>query len=229
MGKRQFAPINSGTRDGDDETITGNWTFSGTTTIPEATVTAHEAAINHDDLLNFVSGEHFLQAAISITKSQVSDFPTTVSQAEAEAGTATTDRIWTAQRVAQAIAALESGGGGDKVYRIGHTYGIISKIKVPNGQKDFVIPFFVSLSSGQTAKLVKARHIINDGTSVTCKLQKNDSDITGFTSISVTTTAADTDPTDVTLADNDKIALVVTAISGNPQNMSFTIFIEYTQ
>ncbi len=38
--------------------------------------------------------------------------PSTVSQAEAEAGSATTDRLWTAQRVAQAIAALETGGGG---------------------------------------------------------------------------------------------------------------------
>lgn len=36
----------------------------------------------------------------------------TVSQAEAEAGTATTIRTWTAQRVAQAIAAL-GGGSGD--------------------------------------------------------------------------------------------------------------------
>lgn len=35
-----------------------------------------------------------------------------VSQAEAEAGTATTVRRWTAQRVAQAIAALASSGGG---------------------------------------------------------------------------------------------------------------------
>jgi hypothetical protein len=38
--------------------------------------------------------------------------PSTISQAEAEAGTATTARLWTAERVAQAIAALESGGGG---------------------------------------------------------------------------------------------------------------------
>lgn len=116
----------------------------------------------------------------------------------------------------------------DKIYRIGHTYGVISKIKVPNGQKDFIIPFFVSLASGQTAKLVKARHKINAGTSVTCKLQKNGSDITGFTGISITTTAADTDPADVTLANDDKLALVVTGISGTPQNLSFTIFIEYT-
>ena len=35
-----------------------------------------------------------------------------VSQADAEAGTATLERLWTAQRVAQAIAALGSGGGG---------------------------------------------------------------------------------------------------------------------
>lgn len=37
--------------------------------------------------------------------------PDVVSQAEAEAGVATTERIWTAQRVAQAIAALGGGGG----------------------------------------------------------------------------------------------------------------------
>lgn len=37
---------------------------------------------------------------------------TTVSQVEAEAGTATTDRKWTAERVKQAIVAL-AGGGGD--------------------------------------------------------------------------------------------------------------------
>jgi hypothetical protein len=40
----------------------------------------------------------------------VDAFAATVSQAEAEAGTATTVRNWTAQRVAQAIAALAPGG-----------------------------------------------------------------------------------------------------------------------
>ena len=38
--------------------------------------------------------------------------PAVVPQAEAEAGIATTERIWTALRVKQAIAALETGGGG---------------------------------------------------------------------------------------------------------------------
>lgn len=60
MAQRRFALINS-TPDlsgyltaSDNATITGNWTFSGTLTIPEASVTAH-------------------QAALSITESQISD------------------------------------------------------------------------------------------------------------------------------------------------------------
>lgn len=40
------------------ETVTGDWIFSGLLTVPVATVTAHEAAINHDALLNFVAAEH---------------------------------------------------------------------------------------------------------------------------------------------------------------------------
>lgn len=75
----------------DTETVSGLWTFSnagglktdiiaersaasGVTIdgllikdsgIPQAAVTTHEAAIDHDALTNFVSGEHFLQSAIT--------------------------------------------------------------------------------------------------------------------------------------------------------------------
>jgi len=119
-------------------------------------------------------------------------------------------------------------GTGSSTLRISHTYAITGEIKVPSGDTDFVIPFFVSLASGQTAKLVKARHKINSGTSVTCKLQKNDVDATGFTGISVTTAVGNTDPADITLADNDKLSLIVTAVAGTPKNMSFTIFLELT-
>ena len=41
--------------------------------------------------------------------------PDLISQAEAEAGTATTERIFSALRVAQAIAALETGGGASQL------------------------------------------------------------------------------------------------------------------
>jgi prefoldin subunit 5 len=117
----------------------------------------------------------------------------------------------------------------DKVIRIGHTYAIPGEIKVPSGDTNYVIPFFVSLVTGQTAKLAKCRYRINSGTSVTCKLQKNGADITGYTGMSVTTTTAQTDADDVTLADNDMLALIVTAVSGTPKNMTFTLFIDYEQ
>jgi hypothetical protein len=46
--ERRYQLINAATGNlaaGDNETITGNWTFTGVTTVPEATVTAHEAAL----------------------------------------------------------------------------------------------------------------------------------------------------------------------------------------
>lgn len=126
-------------------------------------------------------------------------------------------------------ASVAWAAPADKVYRIGHTYAITGEVKVPVSDTDYIIPFFVSLATGQTASLVKARYRINSGTSVTCKLQKNGVDVTGYTAVSVTTTTAETDAADVSLADNDMLALVVTAVSGTPKNMTFTIFIEYTQ
>ncbi len=115
-----------------------------------------------------------------------------------------------------------------KTVRVPQTYAISGEIKVPSGDTDFINPFFISLPSGQTANLVSCRYKINSGTSATVKLQKNGSDITGFTSISVSSTAASATPTAVSLANNDMISLVVTGVSGTPKNMSFTIFVEYS-
>jgi hypothetical protein len=115
-----------------------------------------------------------------------------------------------------------------KSIRLPHTWAISGEIKVPSGDTDFLCPFFVSLASGQTAKITSARHVINSGTSATVKLQRNGSDVTGFTGISVTTTATTTNPTDVGLSENDRLALVVTGVSGKPKNLSFTLFIEHT-
>ena len=109
-----------------------------------------------------------------------------------------------------------------------HTFVIGGPVNVQSGQIDYINPFFVRVPSTQTVKLISARHRINSGTSVTCKLQNNGVDIAGFTGMSVITTAADTDPADVTLANNDLISLVVTATTGSPQNMSMTVFLEYT-
>ncbi len=66
------------------------------------------------------------------------------------------------------------------------------------------------------------------GKSINLTTKKNDVECTGFTGTTVPQTSTDTYPADVVLADNDKLALIVTAISGVPQNMTFSIFIENT-
>jgi len=109
-----------------------------------------------------------------------------------------------------------------------HTFTVGGSVIVPVGQVDYLNPFFVKVPSTQTVKLISARHRINSGGSVTAKVQINGVDATGFTGISVTTTAADTDPADITLNNNDVVSLVVTAVGGSPLNMSFTVFLEYT-
>ncbi|KKK66621.1 hypothetical protein LCGC14_2962260, partial [marine sediment metagenome] len=45
----------------------GVWSGTTISSVTQAAVTAHVAAINHDLLLNFVAGEHFLQLAIVAT------------------------------------------------------------------------------------------------------------------------------------------------------------------
>ena len=196
MSGRRFPLINSGTRDGDDETITGDWTWEGRLVTDDSTTT---------------------RSGFNI--------PTGVAPTSPVQGD-----IWVeaADIFARINGVNESLLPSGSTVRIGHTYGIGGEIEVPIGDGDFIHPLFVSLASGHSAKLVKVRHKINAGTSVTCKLQKNGVDVTGFTGISVTTTASDTDPADVVLIDNDKLALVVTAVSGTPKNMSFTILMEHT-
>lgn len=118
---------------------------------------------------------------------------------------------------------FEPGAG----FQIGHTWLVTGPIAVPSGDLAFIPPFYVPVKSSQSTKLVRARYKINSGTSVTAKLQKNGVDISGYTGISVTTTTAETDAADVALADNDVIALVVTAVSGSPYNLSFTVVLEH--
>lgn len=113
------------------------------------------------------------------------------------------------------------------IYWIGHTFAVAGEILVPVGDLDFINPLFVPVAAGRTVKLAKCRYKINTGTSVTAKLQINGVDATGFTGISVTTTVAETDPANITLADGDRLALVVTAVSGTPKNMSFTCVLEH--
>lgn len=71
-------------------------------------MTASYTAAEQTKLAGIASG-----ATVGATwGTNITSQPSVVPQAEAEAGSATTERIWTAQRVNQAIQALAPGGGG---------------------------------------------------------------------------------------------------------------------
>lgn len=111
-------------------------------------------------------------------------------------------------------------------YRYSHSFLISDTVNVASGDVDFIPPIFVPVKSGNTVQLVAVRYKINSGTSVTFKLQRNGVDVTGATSMSCTTTATTTDFSDVTCADGDVVAMVVTAVSGTPKNMSVSLYWE---
>jgi hypothetical protein len=152
--------------------------------------------------------------------------PSNVGEVITPIGIALTANVWYLFDVEYWV--LKVAAATAPKFVIPHTFAVQGEIKVPVGDTDFIPPFYVKAPTGQTVKLVSARYKINSGTSVTAKIQVNGSDATGFTSMSVGTTVGETDPTDITLSNNDVIALVVTAVSGTPKNMSFTIFLEYS-
>ena len=76
-------------------------------------------------------------AKVGVTTEEAN--PDVVSQVEAEAGVATTERIWTAQRVKQAIDALAGGGAGvsDTAYDISWD-GVTGVAPSKNALYDFI-------------------------------------------------------------------------------------------
>jgi peptidoglycan/xylan/chitin deacetylase (PgdA/CDA1 family) len=121
-----------------------------------------------------------------------------------------------------------AGAGEGETFRETKVFTIPDEIHVPAGDIDFIPPFFISLGPTQTAKVIKVIHRLNSGTSATFKLQKNGSDLTGFTGIEAKPETQTTDPADQEIADGDRLAMVVTAVSGAPKNLTVAVVIEYT-
>ena len=109
-----------------------------------------------------------------------------------------------------------------RTIRIGHGFAV--KGTAANGE----IPgFFVSLPTGQTAKIVAAEHATESGT-VTAQVRKNGTALTDLTALAVTSTPTltDEDP-DVSLANRDYIDINLSSAS-TPADLRITVFVEYT-
>ena len=115
-----------------------------------------------------------------------------------------------------------------KTIRVAHTFAVSGQVYVPVGDTYFIPPFFAPVPVGQTVTIAAARYKINSGTSVTFNINKNGTTVTGLSALSASTTATTALATglNVCVAD-DPIALVVTAVSGTPMNMTVTLYLDY--
>lgn len=122
-------------------------------------------------------------------------------------------------------------------FQTAHTWAVAAPIAVASGQTDYIPPMRVPIRSSQTVKIARVEARLNNGavgTTVSFKVQKNGADIAGFGTTAsplvtpATTAWAETDPTDVALADGDELSVMVTAIAGAPQNLSVSVVLEHT-
>ena len=194
----------------------------------DATLTSLSALGTAADKLAYTTGvDTWAETSLTAAGRALIDDASAAAQRTTLGATATGDAVFTAATQAAARAAI-GASAANVTFNVPHTWAVAGEVKVPVGDADVIPGFFVpSLATGQTVKLVEARHKIGAGTSATVKLQKNGVDITGFTGISVTTTATLTNPTDVTLSAGDYIQPIVTAVSATPKDMTLTITLEY--
>lgn len=127
-------------------------------------------------------------------------------------------------------------GFAKKTIRIPHTFTISGPVLVPNGEVGYIPPFFVELPTNQTATLVAVRHRLHGvqgatAPSVTFSILRGSPDngtvVGGLSAVVATLATTRTGATSQNvLADGDAVQLVVSAVTGNPQNMTVSVYLD---
>lgn len=120
------------------------------------------------------------------------------------------------------------------VFYVGHTFTVPGEVLAPTGTptENYITPFWVPKTSGQTVELFAGYYKTEQGgVNVTLKRKPwgaSEGDLTGWTSIGVTSTDAELTPTAIALANRDRLRLQINSISSTPWNFSFTIVLKHT-
>lgn len=134
----------------------------------------------------------------------------------------------------QTVTATQLAGFQTKTIRVPHVWTVSGPVQLTAGDQYFIPAFAVPAPAGQLVKLAGYSYWINSGSSVTVTFRRSPwgSAWTNVdTGISVTAAAtrfqaASGGP--VPLSADEWIQPVVTAIAGNPNNMTFTVLLDYT-
>ncbi len=111
--------------------------------------------------------------------------------------------------------------------QITHTFAVAGEIKVPSGATDFIPPMYIGIPEGQITELVGVNKKIQSGTSVTFDVRVNGVAPAGWANLTANTTLDNDRPASVELDDGDEIAIVVTAVSGTPKNLSVSLLVNH--
>jgi hypothetical protein len=197
----------------------------------------HEAAEIDDGVAVFGAAEHshtvgevsgVAAAEHSHVAAEVTDL-SIENLADVTVGTPSDEDALTWNDSSEVWEAQAGGGGGDKVYRQSYTWNIYGELAVAVGDTDFIGPIFIGLATGQTAELVGCRYMIGAGTEAEIKVLIDGVDATGFTELACTEIFNTTSPAAVEVTDAQDISIFVESVTGAPTNMSFTIWVDYTQ
>jgi hypothetical protein len=132
--------------------------------------------------------------------------------------TTDTDRIYLAG-AGNTVTQLK----GLAVFNLPYTFAISGDIAVASGDTNYINPFYVSLASGQSARIIGYKTICNSGSCV-IDVKQNGSVV--INDVSVSTTVASNTSQGIDLADGDAITIAVVS-SSSAKNLSFSIFVEY--
>lgn len=163
---------------------------------------------------------------------------------------ATRGTYWTSTDGPDAGVTFRSDGAvwrrvnGTRVTRIPHTFTIDQQLYVPAADAFYVSPFPVPVPAGQTATLVALSARLRFGTSVTWQLRRtpkaggagelivgptttNNTGTGAAQRITTSTVGLATVALPIALADEDDLALEVTAVTGSPKNLRVAALIDY--
>jgi hypothetical protein len=145
----------------------------------------------------------------------------------AEVGESTPIFVATPSLGLQGPQGLAGPSGFGDPLRDTKSFALNGEVKVDVDGRDYIPGFYVAERTGWNVKLIDSIHHIVSGTSVVLKVQRNGTDIVGWTNIGVTTTPARFTGPEVQLADGDYIRIVVTDAVGVPMNLTFSLVVEH--
>lgn len=109
-----------------------------------------------------------------------------------------------------------------RLLRTVHTWTVLG----PTANALNVPSMFMSLAAGQATNIVGVRAKIGSGTSIAVQLTKNGVNVGG--AVTVTTAAATTSLGPTAVASNDDLDIVLSAATGNPADLSYTLILEHS-